>query len=152
MNRRTVVLLFTLSSILSIASIFLISAFTVSPDKISGNGNLGLIFLPVYCIFLIASMTFGFLLLRRIKIHAILPIIALFMLVFSTIQEFRLIKHRIQAVGGGIDEPNSKIYRLNWINQYTNDIWANGYIWLIAISLIVLIAYLFKRQKNEFSI
>ncbi|WP_246147067.1 hypothetical protein [Bacillus massilioanorexius] len=54
----------------------------------------------------------------------------------------------IIALGGTPSNPDSRIYRFGWFNQYTNSIYFNVYTFLLTHIIVAIIGFLsIKRMK-----
>ncbi|OXM13907.1 hypothetical protein CGZ75_12910 [Paenibacillus herberti] len=151
MTYKTRLLWLIIFILLSSAAICLLSLFTIKPYRISGNGNLGLLFIPPFFIFLVGALFFCYLVIQKMRMNRFIPLTALFVFLIAGFQEYNFVRNRIHALGGWTDNPDSKVYRFGWLNQYTNDMWFNGYVWLMVFSVFVIVFYV-KRVywlRNE---
>ncbi|HEU4962813.1 MAG TPA: hypothetical protein VFV52_03000 [Bacilli bacterium] len=115
----------------SLFALFLIDRVTVSPTLMSGNGNVGIgVILPSLFLFL----TFYFYLavacyrwFGRLKKGMLLGCLPLLLLLLAGCLwwETQIAHHLLTALGGGPEEPQSRIYRFGWFNQYTNTLFFN---------------------------
>lgn len=149
MSRKYLYIFCSIAFLATILSIVLVSIFTIPPTKISGNGNIGLIFVPFAVIFYLSFLLTSFLLLRGHLSRWFSMIFGLILLVISFYQEYYLVSRQINTLGGWIDNPNSKIYRLNWVNQYTNDMWINMYTFLFGIAILFIIISIYGKTKKR---
>jgi hypothetical protein len=117
--------------LLCIVFICLVDLFTFKPNVISGNGNLGLIFVvPALVLFLLfaRSLWQG---LGMLEVSSSLWMktgwgaFSLFFL--FCFLEYQFVIHLIASLGGSPEMVSSKIYRYPWLNQYTNTIFINFY-------------------------
>ncbi|MDQ0350210.1 putative membrane protein [Alkalibacillus filiformis] len=124
---------------------YFVNIMTVSPDVISGNGNLGLLvgilFLPVWVMGLYWSYQVAINLSQnQHKVYLFVLIVVL--LISGSLLVIPLINNAnelIDRLGGPPSEPGSVIYRFGWLNQYTNSMFFNLYTFLIIHILTVVI-------------
>lgn len=143
MSIRLIVLL-----IINIVNIYFVKIFTIDTDVFSGNGNLGILFVLLGYILIIF---FALELRRTIKDqyqisnrkNIIILFVSILILAVSALLEYSFAVNLIEQLGG-FGNPESAIYRLNFLNQYTNTIFLNVYILLILISLLMI---LFSIEK-----
>ncbi|GEN45542.1 hypothetical protein [Alkalibacillus haloalkaliphilus] len=124
---------------------YYVNVMTVSPDVISGNGNLGLLvsilFLPVW----VMGLYWSYRVARnrsqnQQKVYLFILIVVL--LICGSLLAFPLINNAhelINHLGGTPTDPDSVIYRFGWLNQYTNSMFFNLYTFLIIHILAVVI-------------
>ncbi|KJE29037.1 putative membrane protein [Geobacillus kaustophilus] len=123
--------------------IYLTKLFTMKPHVISGNGNPGMIFI-------ILSALLFFFFGREIwkimnnaayskKKWLFITISSLFILCLSAFLEISYFVNLIKQLGGPPSNTNSKIYRYNWVNQYTNTLYVNIYTFCIFISSVIFV-------------
>lgn len=140
-----------IASIISIIGFVTIDIFTISPDVYSGNGNPALLFYPV------AIVPYGILLylivqrasrisLTRFKWAGLLAIILFILCILGEIYQ---VQQLIAALGGGPDNPESKIYRFGWLNQYTNTFYFNPFTFMLGVILSIGIGLIKRRFFNE---
>ncbi|WP_066304987.1 hypothetical protein [Bacillus sp. FJAT-29814] len=112
--------------VLSAAGFFLIHESTIKPYQMSGNGNFGILFMmPTVPIYLIFLFQFGRIMTNvalKSKILLILAVIVFSILLFL---EMALVENLVAELGGGPENPASRIYRFGWFNQYTNTLFFN---------------------------
>ena len=136
------------SFVLSYIGFFLIeNIFTIRPDVISGNGNLGILviigFLPIFLV----SYFFTYKLTREIslnlenKVKVVLLAISVICCAFLILQIVNYIDELIIALGGSPANPDSRIYRFGWFNQYTNSIFFNAYTFLLTHIVAVVLGF-----------
>lgn len=131
--------------IISIIGFYLVSLFTIPPNVTSGNGNLALLFIPIAIAFYIALVVIIVKEANRliIKLPTSFIVILAFascILLYSIIEkEIKLIYELYATLGGYSNNPSSKIYRLDLLNQYTNIIFFNHFTYCggILVGLIV---------------
>lgn len=151
MSYKTRFIWFIIFVLLSSASVRLLSLFTIKPFRISGNGNLGLLCILPFFLFLAGAIFFCYLVMQKMRMNRFIPLTALFVFLLAGFQEYNFIRNRIKALGGWTDDPDSRVYRFGWLNQYTNDMWFNGYVWLMVFSVFVIVFYVERvyRFRNE---
>lgn len=144
-----------ISFVLTLFGFLLIEkVFTISPDSTSGNGNLAILIALLFSPIFIASYFFTYkgvkILLKKKnvpKVNIMTFTIALTIGVLLIIPITSNINEIILELGGGPKEPNSKIFRFGWFNQYTNSIFFNIYTFLASHILIVIAAALTPLKK-----
>jgi hypothetical protein len=146
-----------ISLFLAIVLFFLVDLFTLRyrvGHGISGNGNLGLLFvyfaLPIYILMLVYVYKVSDTYYRNRKNIATLSVILLFLLCFCVYGECYLIQSLLHHLGGGPNSPDSVIYRFGWLNQYTNTLYFNFYSFTIGVLLSLLISSYVEilRRRN----
>ncbi|MDQ0888541.1 hypothetical protein QFZ81_003629 [Paenibacillus sp. V4I9] len=156
-SKINLIILFS-ALLLAIVLFFLVNLFTLEYRGegygISGNGNLGLLFIfpavPVYLFMLIFVYKVGGSYYRHRKNITTLSVILLSLLCFSVYGECYLIHSLLHHLGGGPNSPDSVIYRFGWLNQYTNTLYFNFYSFTIGVLLTLLICScveIFRRRK-----
>nr|WP_245349947.1 hypothetical protein [Cytobacillus eiseniae] len=149
-----------ISFILSLLGFYLIeSKFTIHPAVISGNGNLAIIIILLFSPVFIASYFYTFKLVRmhlKNSRSIIFPVILLFLSIISCIYLIGLIadyaNELIIDLGGTPSNPQSRIYRFGWFNQYTNSLFFNNYSFILTQLLAVIVGVLtiiFKPFLNK---
>ncbi|MBT2640427.1 hypothetical protein [Bacillus sp. ISL-39] len=139
--------------VLSVVFIYLVDLFTFKPHVISGNGNLGLLFVgPALIIFIFFAISLwkglGNLKLKYSPTMMIgFGAIALF--IMFCILEYKFAANLINDLGGTPKEPSSKIYRYPWLNQFTNTIFINFYTLGILATGLTFLNILVKRIKGK---
>lgn len=143
------------SLVFSFLFIFLVDVYTISPQRISGNGNLGIVPLFLgsittifFCVFLAIWLK------RKCLKHSVLIIIAACSVVVclcAVIFEFRFISDTIDKLGGNYKNPHSKIYRYGALNQYTNVLFLNLYVFLCFTSIITAFVSLLNLVRLKSS-
>lgn len=139
---------------------FLIDIVTFEPQPnkaVSGNGNLGLIVLyfliPIFLIllFILSKGIYqGFKQqpLSELKKYIIF---GFFLIVLGTILQIKYVSNTLDALLNHPYNPFEEGFRGNIINQYTNTLFFNGYIYGILIGAVVigtLLTLWFKRGKD----
>ena len=111
--------------------IFLTDEFTIEPERISGNGNPGIV--PLFLGF-VSALGFGigysiWLSYRpwsRGFLRGLL-IVSVLALAVAVWMEYRFAIDLFERFGGGFEEENSRVYRFSLFNQYTNTLFLNIY-------------------------
>lgn len=140
-----------IASVVSIIGFIAIAVCTISPDVYSGNGNPALLFYPV------AIVPYGILLyliiqhasqisLTRLKWAGFLAVILFILCILGEIYQ---VQQLIAALGGGPDNPESKIYRFGWLNQYTNTFYFNPFTFMLGVTVSVGVGLMKGRFFNE---
>lgn len=145
-----------ISILLSFLGFFLIeNTFTIKPEVISGNGNFGILILMLLSPFFISSYFLTYKLAREISFNTMTRIIRVVILSLSLIccallifPIFNYASELIIALGGTPSNPDSRIYRFGWFNQYTNSIYFNFYTFLLThiIAVIIGIQSVIRKQ------
>ncbi|WP_017187569.1 hypothetical protein [Alkalibacillus haloalkaliphilus] len=112
--------------VISAIGYYFVNVMTVSPDVISGNGNLGILvsilFLPVWVMgFYWSNRVARNISQNQQKVYLFVLVVVL--LVSGSLLAIPLINSAnelIDRLGGPPSEPESVIYRFAWLNQYTN--------------------------------
>ncbi|WP_158651531.1 hypothetical protein [Mesobacillus jeotgali] len=117
--------------ILSVVFIYLVDLFTIKPHVISGNGNLGLLFVVPALAFFIMFVRRLWIYLGTLKFKSNIWMKigwgAFIILLLLSILEYKLAIDLINDLGGTPSIASSKIYRYPWLNQYTNTLFINFY-------------------------
>ncbi|MEH7883725.1 hypothetical protein V7654_05295 [Bacillus sp. JJ1609] len=151
-----------ISVLLSSLGFFLIeNTFTIQPDVNSGNGNLGLLIIMLFSPVFIASYILTFKLakeksnnVKNRKMHAWILLLSLIFCVFLMVAILNYANELVIALGGTPANPDSRIYRFGWFNQYTNSIYFNVYTFLMSHMIVVMAGVLSviskfgKQEKN----
>ncbi|NKE04093.1 hypothetical protein [Mesobacillus selenatarsenatis] len=139
--------------VLSLVFIFLVDLFTIRPHVISGNGNLGLLIVGptlIIFIFFAKSLWQGFGRLRIKSNRSTMIIIGAFVLfIMFCILEYQFAVNLIKELGGSSKEPESRIYRFPWLNQYTNTLFINVYTFGILAAGITFLKIILNRIKRN---
>ncbi len=132
------------------------NAFTIKPNVISGNGNLAILVILFFSPIFIASYFLTYKQARQIasntknrKIKAVFLscLIVCFTVLIFVLDDY--ISELIIALDGTPSNPDSRIYRFGWFNQYTNSIYFNVYTFLLTHIMVVIVGILsFERQNN----
>lgn len=144
-----------ISLLLSFSGFFLIeNIFTIKPDVISGNGNLGLLIIMLFSPIFLASYFLTFKVVKEKstnvknrKISAWILLLSLICCVFLMAAILDYANELVIALGGTPDDPESRIYRFGWFNQYTNSIYFNVYTFLMTQMIVVLAGVLSAKSK-----
>lgn len=138
--------------VLCVVSVYLVDLFTFKPNVISGNGNLGLLFVVLaLIIFGLAARSLwkGFGKLQfAFPAWLIIYSVAVMALLLFSVLEYTFVIKLIEDLGGSAEEPNSKIYRFPLINQYTNTMFINFYTLGIMVSGLALIKSIINKFKT----
>ncbi|HEU5139498.1 MAG TPA: hypothetical protein VFT51_05955 [Bacillales bacterium] len=117
--------------------------FTISPDRVSGNGNPAILLMmplmPLFAMFVLAVALVSYHLFFRIStsMNFIVSTICLVLTLICIFIEMNLVDHLVEALGGPPSETDSRIYRFDWFNQYTNPLYFN---WAtLSMSILVTI-------------
>ncbi|CAH2716039.1 hypothetical protein BACCIP111895_03223 [Neobacillus rhizosphaerae] len=156
MRKSTVYLVFCIMlMVLSIMGFILIDLSTIEPPHISGNGNIAILFMVptvlFYLLFLFNLFRWSIVAACEIKLKhrlhlIILLVIALIILIFV---EVDFINNLVHLLGGGPEEPKSRIYRFGWYNQYTNTIYFNWITFCMGMVLSAFFALFFGLLKKQ---
>jgi hypothetical protein len=142
--------------LLSFLGFYLIETmFTIKPDVISGNGNLGILVILLLFPICIASYYFTYKMGREIsyivKKRIIRVLLLSLCLTCNIILAFLIMNYTsdlIIALGGKPSNPESKIYRFGWFNQYTNSMFFNTYTFLLTHIIAVTIGIIPVKRTN----
>ena len=146
-----------LSFVLSYLGFYLIeNIFTIRPDVTSGNGNLGILVIIGLMPIFILSYFLTYKLSREVSItfnNRKMKVVILSLLVLCcALLLFLIVNYTdelVIALGGTPSNPDSRIYRFGWFNQYTNSLFFNAYTFLLThIAAVVLGIVLSFRTKN----
>ena len=147
---KKIYIFFFISIFLSFLGFHIIeNTFTISPDVWSGNGNLGILIMMLFSPVFVLSYFFTYKLTREISTNTIGNKVRIVILIFfvssCALLIFPIVNYideLVIALDGTPDEPESKIYRFGWFNQYTNGIYFNVYTFLLSHLLAVIIGIL----------
>jgi hypothetical protein len=136
-KKQTVLLL--VFFVLSAGGFIMIDEATIKPYQYSGNGNFGILFMmPTVPFYLIFLFLFGrFMTHVSVKISLLLSVIVIILLLFA---EMAFIKNLVTELGGGPEQPDSRIFRFGWFNQYTNSIYFNWMTFMMGMCLSAFIS------------
>lgn len=145
-SNRTVLWLF-----LCIIFIYLVDLFTIKPSVISGNGNVGLLFLlPALIVFFFFARSF-WRILGSIQLKSSTWVLIRFggitLLLLFCFLEYHFTINLINNLGGAPGNETSRIYRYPWLNQYTNTIFINFYTLGLMVTGVIFIKS-FGRKQN----
>jgi hypothetical protein len=130
--------------------------FKYSPGgSISGNGNPGIIALVVgLLLFTILLFNVGAL-IRGIKsksksklVNITLPLISILILGIMIRGETSRIRSLSNNLNGFTNNNDSVVYRFGWINQYTNNLFFNGYIFFGGVALTAFIVWVVTSPRQ----
>lgn len=151
-------MIWLISLIVTFIGFYLIEhLFTIKPHTISGNGNPGLFiiipFLPIFMtsLFLTSKiMNKMFATISNKKVKTIILSLLVIACLFLVIQMIDYKNELVAALGGTPTNPNSRIYRFGWFNQYTNNLFFNLYTFLFTHSLSCMFGIIAtsKTTKN----
>ena len=147
-----------ISILLSFLGFYLIEhMFTIKPDVWSGNGNLGILIMMLFSPVFILSYFTTYKMTREISsstmkmnLRVVILTLSLFCCTFLIFLIINYTSELIIALGGTPSNPNSKIYRFGWFNQYTNSMYFNVYTFLLTHIITVIIGILlvfFKKRR-----
>ncbi|WP_236015731.1 hypothetical protein [Planococcus soli] len=135
------------------------NVFTIQPSVTSGNGNLGLLVIICLSPIFIGSYLYTFKRTRELISKEQNKMISILVISFSLLlggfMVFLIINYRsdlIVALGGTPSNPDSRIFRYGWLNQYTNSIYFNAYTFILTHSLafaIGIISMLTSKSINQ---
>ncbi|UOQ86303.1 hypothetical protein [Gracilibacillus salinarum] len=135
----------------NMVNLFLVKLFTIEPEVISGNGNLGIIFVFTGILLLVLFILelIKFMKEKRWigKNKRLLFAIAIVVIMISSYFEYLFVMDLVGQLGGPPDAENSRIYRYSWLNQYTNTIYLNVYTYCMVLSFVVVV-YLVSRWNK----
>lgn len=128
--------------------------FTVRPHVISGNGNLGILVIFLFTPVFITSWVYTFKLVKaKIVKDGKMTIGILFFLlagcVLLMIEMNDYTSDLITALGGTPDNPESRIYRFGWFNQYTNSLYFNAYTFFLSHIITVILGILSAIRRTK---
>lgn len=139
--------------VLSLVFIYLVDLFTIRPHVISGNGNLGLLVVGptlIFFIFFARSLWKGVGLVRiKSRTSTMIMIGSFVLFIMFCILEYQFAVDLIKDLGGSPKEPESRIYRFPWLNQYTNTLFINFYTFGILATVIIFLKSILKRVKRK---
>lgn len=128
--------------------------FTVKPHVISGNGNLGILVILLFSPVFISSWVYTFKLVKakividsKMTIGILLFAFAVCVLLMIIINDYT--SELITAFGGTPDNPESRIYRFGWFNQYTNSLYFNVYTFFLTHIITVILGILSALRKAK---
>lgn len=143
--------------LLSFLDFYLIeNAFTIEPQVTSGNGNLGMLIIlllfPVFFVSYFYTFKRTRELFYKVQKKIIKALIVSLLILWSVILvslSIEYINELIIALGGTPSDPDSRIFRFGWFNQYTNSIYFNLYTFLLTHILAVIIGILSVIRNKE---
>lgn len=136
--------------------IVLEKGFTMPPDVISGNGNLGLLVIFGLSPFFIASCFATVKITKNVlagrssrKLNVLILILCSVSCLFILFAIKDYATELIVALGGSPANENSRIYRFGWVNQYTNSLFFNVYTFLLTHVFSIIVGVLsYERTKK----
>ncbi|MNO34629.1 hypothetical protein D3C76_246690 [compost metagenome] len=144
--------------ILNVISILAVDGMTFkysSGGSISGNGNPGVIVLAVGLLFFIillfnaGALIRGFISKSRSRlVNIILPLISILILGIMIKGETSKIRSLANNLNGFTNNKDSVVYRFGWINQYTNNLFFNGYIFFGGVALMIFIVWVVTSPRQ----
>ena len=144
----------SLSFLFSFFGFYLIEhVFTVNPHVVSGNGNLGILIIFLFTPVFISSWVYTFKLAKAtlLKNNKMAIGILLFSLAVSALLMVGIYDYTselILALGGKPDNPESRIYRFGWFNQYTNSLYFNVYTFFLS-QIIAVVFGIFSAMRSS---
>lgn len=143
--------------LLSFLGFYLIeNVFTIEPQVTSGNGNLGMLIILLLSPIFFVSYFYTFKKSREVFYKVQKKILKALILSLLLILEVVLVFFNIEytneliiALGGTPSDPDSRIFRFGWFNQYTNSIYFNLYTFLLTHILAVIIGILSAIRNKE---
>lgn len=131
------------------------NVFTIHPDTISGNGNLGivimLVFAPIFIIsFILTVRRIAELFLNIKNKKGNIAVLTMVFVLVGILIYFELMykNNLIEALGGGPGKENSRIYRFGWFNQYTNGLFFNTYTFMLTYLFAFLVGVIMSYRKR----
>ncbi|URM31075.1 hypothetical protein LLY41_11540 [Cytobacillus firmus] len=127
--------------------------FTVKPHVVSGNGNLGILIIFLFTPVFISSWVYTFkrakaTLLKNNKIAIGLLLLSLAVSALLMIGIYDYTSELIMALGGKPDNPESRIYRFGWFNQYTNSLYFNVYTFFLS-QIAAVVFGIFSAMRSS---
>ncbi|MBB6637778.1 hypothetical protein [Cohnella thailandensis] len=120
--------------------VFVVDIVTIKPHRISGNGNPGIAALAIGWLLLAALGFFYWIRLSRWKrsrrTDSVLFFVSIGVLGAALRLEHLHIAELLDALGGGVGDPESRIYRFGFLNQYTNTFYYNGYLIAAVVAIL----------------
>ncbi|RBP96614.1 hypothetical protein DFO70_101427 [Cytobacillus firmus] len=128
--------------------------FTVKPHVISGNGNLGILVILLFTPVFISSWVYTFKLVnakivKDSKMTIGILVFSLACCVLLMIEMNDYTGELITALGGTPDNPESRIYRFGWFNQYTNSLYFNVYTFFLSHIITVILGILSAMRRKK---
>lgn len=143
--------------LLSFLGFYLIeNVFTIEPQITSGNGNLGMLIILLLSPIFFVSYFYTFKRTReffyKVQKKIIKALIVSLLILSGIVLVFLNLEYTnelIIALGGTPSDPDSRIFRFGWFNQYTNSIYFNLYTFLLTHILAVIIGILSVSRNKE---
>jgi len=133
------------------------SYFTIPPDVISGNGNPGMFIVIAFLPFFIVGYVLSYLVAKNdlapylnISTRLILSMLLFISCLFLLNAIIKDAKELFFALGGTPENPESKIYRFGWFNQYTNSVFFNMYTFLLTHKLTIIFGLFTSYLKSQY--
>ncbi|MGA5688395.1 hypothetical protein [Cytobacillus pseudoceanisediminis] len=128
--------------------------FTVNPHVTSGNGNLGILVILLFTPVFISSWVYTLKLVNakivkdgKVTIGILLFSLAGCVLLMIEMNDYTI--ELINALGGTPDNPESRIYRFGWFNQYTNSLYFNVYTFFLTHFITVILGILSAMRRTK---
>jgi hypothetical protein len=138
-------------AVLSLLMVIGIDVLTIDPQTISGNGNLALLLIIPFIMMLTIFLTALFLFFKEVinrRWKLLLSVILPLIIIFSLARIWQDSSELISLLGGGPENPDSRIYRFPWLNQYTNTIFFNVYLIVFLSGLTMWGSAVFTSKKS----
>ncbi|WP_394119870.1 hypothetical protein [Planococcus donghaensis] len=143
--------------LLSFLGFYLIeNVFTIEPQVTSGNGNLGMLIILLLSPIFFVSYFYTFKRTRevfyKVQKKIIKALILSLLFLWGIVLVFLNIEYTgdlIIALGGTPSDPDSRIFRFGWFNQYTNSIYFNFYTFLLTHIIAVISGILSVIRNKE---
>lgn len=140
-------------AVISILFIAGIESLTIEPHVTSGNGNLALLLIIPFLMVLTIYLTALFLFVKEFlnpRWKTVVIIVLMAVIALSLARIWQNSSELISLLGGSPDEPGSRIFRFPWLNQYTNTLFFNGYLFIFLSGLTILGSTVFtSAEKSE---
>ena len=130
--------------------------FTIKPEGVSGNGNLGAVGMALVLPFLLLSLltTFRYFLTvskqasdRLVKVISFIGGFALIGVLLYFAIDYK--NNVLESLGGPVSNPDSKIYGYPILNQYTNRVYYNFYTFALIHSISGLVGAIVGILNTE---
>jgi hypothetical protein len=147
------------SFVLSYLGFYLIeNIFTIRPDVTSGNGNLGILviigLMPIFILSYFLTYKQSREVSNTFKNRKMKVVILSLLVLCCALLIFLIVNYTdelVIALGGTPSNPDSRIYRFGWFNQYTNSLFFNAYTFLlthiVAVVLGIILSFRTKISK-----
>jgi hypothetical protein len=152
LRKLLIILILNVISILAVDGM----TFKYSPGgSISGNGNPGIIALVVGLLLFTILLFYLGTIIKRFNsksrsqlVNITLPLTSILILGIMIRGELSKIRLLSNNLNGFTNHEDSVVYRFDWINQYTNNLFFNGYIFLGGVALTVFIVWVVTSQRQ----